>query len=264
MNTKKSTCDICGKEIEINKYVSIYRRHTCNDCNNKYKITCIVCGKEFIGSKNKKLCSDQCKKIYNILPTLIKYFNFNKSLCKTTKVFDEIDRIKNELVDLYWNNHLSSTEICKKYNYPNAGNLTGKIFKYLNIKSKTSHESNKENILYKRLNPGKSTKYKQQWYTTWNGKNVYLHSSFELDYAKELDSKQIDYFVEELRIKYWDSQKKEYRCAIPDFYIPNQNLIVEIKSKYTLNLQNMKDKFQAYKKLGYNVKLICDHKELKI
>ena len=25
-----------------------------------------------------------------------------------------------------------------------------------------------------------------------------------------------------LRIKYWDSQKQKYRCAIPDFYIPSE------------------------------------------
>ena len=65
-------------------------------------------------------------------------------------------------------------------------------------------------------------------------------------------------------IKYWDSQKQEYRCAIPDFYIPSINTIIEIKSNYTLDKQNMIDKFKAYKKLGYNCKLICEHKELEI
>ena len=106
--------------------------------------------------------------------------------------------------------------------------------------------------------------YKDCWHITWNNKEVYLRSSYELDYAKELDKQQIDYEVEFKYIKYWDSQKQEYRCAIPDFYIPKDNMIVEIKSSYTLNKQNMKDKMKAYKELGYNFKLICDHKELKI
>lgn len=39
--------------------------------------------------------------------------------------------------------------------------------------------------------------------------------------------------------------------------------MVEIKSNYTLNLQNMKDRFKQYKKKGYKVKLIVDHKEIK-
>lgn len=108
------------------------------------------------------------------------------------------------------------------------------------------------------------TQYKCGWHITWNNKEVYLRSSFELDYAKELNEKQIDYEVEFKHIKYWDSQKQEYRCAIPDFYIPSENLIIEIKSSYTLDEQNMKDKFKAYKDLGYNTKLICDHKEKKI
>ena len=85
-----------------------------------------------------------------------------------------------------------------------------------------------------------------------------MHSSYELDYAKQLDDKQIDYDVESLHIKYWDSQQQRYRCAIPDFYIPSKHLIVEIKSNWTLDKQNMQDKENAYRKLGYNFKLICD------
>lgn len=76
--------------------------------------------------------------------------------------------------------------------------------------------------------------------------------------------KKRDYEVESLVIPYFDSQKEKYRCAIPDFYIPNQNLIVEIKSNWTLNKQNMIDKFESYKQLGYNYKLICEHKEIKL
>ena len=70
--------------------------------------------------------------------------------------------------------------------------------------------------------------------------------------------------METLRIKYFDTQQNEYRCAIPDFYIPSKNEIVEIKSSYTLDIQNMKDKFKSYKELGYNCKCICDYKEIEI
>lgn len=42
--------------------------------------------------------------------------------------------------------------------------------------------------------------------------------------------------METLHIKYFDTQRNEYRCAIPDFYIPSKNEIVEIKSLYTLDL----------------------------
>ena len=50
----------------------------------------------------------------------------------------------------------------------------------------------------------------------------------------------------------------------PDFYIYDTNTIVEIKSSWTLDKQNMIDKFIAYKQLGYNCKCICDNIEVEI
>ena len=70
--------------------------------------------------------------------------------------------------------------------------------------------------------------------------------------------------VETLRIKYFDSQSYTIKCAIPDFYLIDSNTIVEIKSNYTLDIQNMKDKFKAYQELGYNVKLILEHEEVNL
>jgi len=58
-----------------------------------------------------------------------------------------------------------------------------------------------------------------------------------------------------LKIKYWDSQLNKERTAIPDFYLPDENLIIEIKSNYTYNKTNIKNKVKAYKKLGYSFKL---------
>ena len=58
--------------------------------------------------------------------------------------------------------------------------------------------------------------------------------------------------------------KQIERRAIPDFYIPSKNLIVEIKSSFTLDKQNMIDKKKAYIEQGYNFKLICDFKEMAV
>lgn len=73
-----------------------------------------------------------------------------------------------------------------------------------------------------------------------------------------------EFEVENLRIKYFDSQKQDFRCAIPDFYLPKTNEIVEIKLNWTLNKQNMKDKFNAYVEQGYKPKLILNKQEVKI
>lgn len=273
---KEAKCINCGKIIYIHKQAS-NKNCKCNDCTNYYKristlkkeqykryIICPICGQKHLIYEK---CSNNFCKIHNKqqFKSLIKYFGFDKSKLGTLEVENEFNRIRDLLYDLYWNKQLSSKEICNKFNYPNTGNLIGKIFKYLDIKSKNLKQAINENIDIRHYNPiDNFSKYQECYHITWNKKEVYLRSSYELDYAKNLDNQKVDYEVESLRIKYFDTQLNKFRQAIPDFYIPSINTIVEIKSTWTLDIQNMKDKMKAYKDLNYNFKLICDHKELQI
>lgn len=258
---KEAKCIDCGKIIYIGKRSSL-KTCRCEECNKIHNLKkCPICGQTYINE-----CLNEFCKNHNIqhFKSLIKYFGFDKSKLGTLEVENEFNRIRNILYDLYWNKNMSSTDLAKLFNYKSTPtNITQKFFKnYLNIPIKNVKYSVLENYLEGRETVNISiNQYKQQWHTTWNGKEVFLRSSYELDYANELDKQQIDYEVEFKHIKYWNSKEKEYRCAIPDFYIPSQNLIIEIKSSYTLDEQNMKDKMKAYKDLGYNFKLICDHKE---
>ena len=59
-------------------------------------------------------------------------------------------------------------------------------------------------------------------------------------------------------LKYFDTQEKKYRIAIPDFYLIEKNRIVEIKAKYWYDEQNMNDKQTQYKILGFDFELILD------
>ena len=227
---------------------------------------CPICGRK---RNDKGLCNnDFCKHHnYQHFKSLIKYFGFDKTKLKTIEVENEFNRVRNILYDLYWIKNMSSTELAEKFNYNSTPtNITQKFFKkYLNIPVKSCKYAVSENYIEGRENIGEiNNQYKQQWHTTWNNKKVFLRSSYELDYANELDKQHIDYEVEFKHIKYWDSKNKRYRCAIPDFYIPKENMIVEIKSNYTLDKQNMIDKKKAYLNLGYNFKLICEHNELEI
>ena len=106
--------------------------------------------------------------------------------------------------------------------------------------------------------------YKTEHHLTWEGNTVFLRSSYESDYANILDQKHIKYEVEKIRIKYLSTQTNNYQCAIPDFYLPETNELVEIKSCYTLDVQNMLDKFKAYKAYGYVPKLILEHQEVDL
>lgn len=229
----------------------------------KYK-NCPICGRK--RNINGECDNDFCKYHHSQqFRSLIKYFGFDNTKLGTIEVEQEFNRIRNILYDLYWNKNMSSSQIAKLYNYSSTPtNITQKIFKKcLNIPVKSCKYAVLENFLEnrKQLN---FEGYRQQWHITWNNKEVFLRSTYELEYAKQLDEQQIDYEVEFKRIKYFDTQRQKYRCAIPDFYIPSQNLIVEIKSNWTLDKQNMIDKFKAYKELGYNCKLICEHKEVDL
>ena len=295
---KEVKCNICGKNVYVNKFSS-KRSFYCEDCKQKiafekfYKYKqlhlstetlteplnlttrqikktkqqiCPICGriKNANGKCNNEFCNQHN---YQHFKSLIKYFGFDKSKFGTEEVEQEFNRVRNILYDLYWNQNLSSTELAQRFNYKSTPtNITQKFFKnYLHIPVKSVKYSVIENYIEGRESIGEiNNQYKQQWYTTWNNKEVFLRSSYELDYAKELDEQKIDYDVECLRIKYWNTIENEYKCAIPDFYISSLNMIVEIKSNWTLNVQEMKDKVKAYNDLGYNFKLILEHQEVDL
>lgn len=267
---KKTNCIVCGKEIYVNKRTSLFACK-CEDCKIKTsknqklikKITgsnCPICGKHLHYGES---CNNNFCKKHNILQfkTLIKYFEFDETKLGTSDVEKEFYRVREVLYNLYKKEGLSSQEIAEKYKYPSYWNLPGKVFKYLEIPNKTVTEASVENYLNGKLDVTTPKQYKQEWHTTWDGKEVYLRSSYEIDFANELDSKHIKYDVECFRIKYFNTTTNDYRCAIPDFYLIDSNTIVEIKSTYTLDLQEMKDKVKAYREQGYNFKLILEHEE---
>lgn len=266
--TKLSTCISCGKEIHI-KINSSHKNSKCDLCRRK-NCFCPICGrlKNSFGKCDNNFCLDHNPQHFR---NLIKYFRFDEAKYGTEEVEDEFNRVRQELYDLYWDRGLSSTEIALYYNYPGgSSNITQKFFKkYLNIPIKSQSYSIKENYVMGRTGIGeipetKNYPYKHGRHLTWNNKEVYFRSQYELDYAIKLDNEGIDYDMECLKIKYFDTATQSFRCAIPDFYIPSQNLIVEIKSSYTLDIQNMKDRFLEYRKQGYNCICICDHVEINI
>lgn len=261
---KEAKCIDCGKIIYIGKRAS-EKTCRCKECNyNKDLKKCKICGLTYNTNIDHN-CKNKFCKNHNIqqFKSLIKYFKFDKTKLGTLEVEEEFNRIKNNIIEDYINNRITDKELKEKYNYDLGLSNFHKILKILNINSLTSSEAIKLSYILNRKYPNNNIG-KNIWHITWNNKEVFLRSSYELDYAKELDKQKIDYEVEYFHIKYFDTQKQEYRCAIPDFYIPSTNTIIEIKSEYTLDKQNMKDKMKAYLDLGYNFKLICDHKEMSV
>jgi hypothetical protein len=79
-----------------------------------------------------------------------------------------------------------------------------------------------------------------------------------------LDNKKISYKVEEIRLEYFDTLLNKKRVAVPDFFLPDTNELVEIKSDFTLDIQEMLDKFKVYKDSGYIPRLILEHEEIDL
>lgn len=257
-------------ETLANKKTSNIKPSVC--CNNTHKNLpkkikptkpkyCKYCGAIKGQCKDNFVCSK-----YQLYKNLEK-FGFNSSVIGTEAIISEFYRVKT-VIEKFYNEHASNAnKLVEVFNYTSGSANFIKIIKSLNIETKTHSEANIASIIAGRtklLENNNSYPYKSEWHTTWEGNEVYLRSSYEKEYAEELDSKHIKYDVECLRIKYFSSEKNTYRCAIPDFYLLESNTIVEIKSSYTLNLQEMKDKFKAYKDLGYNVKLYLDKKEVDL
>jgi hypothetical protein len=257
------------KRKEINEKISkktkgiTYISLNVNNKNKRIKVNliekpkkiCKSCG-EIINSNNKKKYCDECN-------NFIKY----EKLFEKLKIYDNNIKLANHkaleiLKDEYFINKLSSCDLQKKYKI--QLNTLHFYFKKNGINLRNNHEANILCYENGKLSPRTLNCYKHGWHKTWDNKNVYLRSSYEFDYAKELDAYKIPYEVENKRIRYFDTIKQKERIAIVDFYLPNSNMLVEIKSSYTLNLQNMKDKFKQYKKEGYNTKLISNHLEIKI
>ena len=232
----------------------------------KYKLPyiepgqCPICGN--FGCKD-----DFCKKYpIRFLIFLSDYFGFNLKTLGSLSVKTELDRIKENLYNLYWIKGLSAQVIGVDKGLDKQ-RIT-RLFKKLGIplRSNKSLENTSSLVFEKSISSFSinSRFSKKVSHKSWDGTFVFFRSSYELYYAMKLDISKISYKVENLRINYYNSSLNMNKIAIPDFYLPDTNEVVEVKSDFTLDIQEMLDKFDAYKKLGYTPKLILEHEEIDL
>ena len=167
-------------------------------------------------------------------------------------------KIQNVLMTKYHIEQGSMLTIMKEFGIPSSRTMDT-LFREFEITSRTLPEAYMVAIDQNRFDPAKNLpSFVNIWHTTWDAKKVLLRSSLEKQFAQDLDTKQIRYEVESMRIKYFDQEQSLYRIAIPDFYLPDDNRIVEVKSTYWLDVKNMQAKARGYTDLGFNFSLYLD------
>lgn len=269
--TKIVKCNHCEKVMKVDKHKSskfVY----CRECalrrkhekrakrRRSFLLECSYCKKKHFQKESPSLfCYARYRRIGESL--LREKWN----ICQEK---EKIKKLKNKIEDLYFKQHYNLSNIVKEFHLSNRSFLF--LFDLLNIRRKTKSEEGVSSVLSGRKNPPVYKKgiktiinYKRGYHTSWEGSVFYYRSSYELDYAEELDKQKISYKVEPFRIAYYNSVKKRNTVALPDFYLPFSNTIVEVKSKYTYDKQEMKDRFKAYRKLGYKCILLLEHREYK-
>ena len=238
---KHGICPVCKRRHLINKQANPTMTY-CKKCyklRRKIKRPCNVCGQPIC------MKPEYCNR-WRLIPSLIKIGLKKKKLGKPS-VYREFDRIRYKINKEYHTKELSTIDLATKYNLTPV--VIRNIFKGLRISIRSRSDSISLAYKHNKLKPQtKSFKYKNGWHTTWYGKEVYYRSSLELNHCKILDKETTMYDMESLRLRYWDSQSKKTRTAIPDFYLSESNTIIEIKSFYTLNKDRKKMKDKTYKK----------------
>lgn len=259
-----TTCKQCGKGILGNKkfcnsscagkYNNSHRIRKPWTKEQKQAITkqrfCKYCGKEIT---KRHVCPD-CRP-FALKAPLLRKFAFSGNL---QEQYQEMVKL---LVFLYEVEQKSLPDIHKITGV--WGQTSYPILKKAGCHMRSLREGEHLAVLQGKTQIGNKTRprYKTGYHSTWEGKRIFYRSSYELRYAEQLDSQQVPYDVEALRIEYFDTKEGKRRVAVPDFFLPNTNELVEIKSSWTYDEQNMKDRFKAYKKAGYKPRLFVEERE---
>ena len=210
-------------------------------------------------------CNNEFCKKHNFLSLIgLVKLGLDPKKIGTLDIFEEFNRIRDNINDLYWKENKSMLDLGKMFEY-STGRFPSGVLDQLGIPRRSLSDSTKNAYMNGKLNPiNPVSLFKQGNHVTWENKQVFLRSSYELDYAIKLDQDKVSYEVEFLRISYFNSQKNEFRVAIPDFYLPESNTIVEVKSDFTLDINEMMDKFNKYISLGYRPILVLEKEEIDL
>ena len=230
------------KSIKIGDIVDIDMKYLAKGNNSRIKYICDICGVEKETSyksycdprrnKEKDVCKSSCanekRENTNIELYGVKNCFQNEEMKETAK---------ETMLERYGVDHNMKTEKCKSDR------------KETYIKNWGFDNPTKNRQIFKKaLNSGKRIKY-------FNNTEIYYQGTYELDFLEKFYDK-IE-IINGLSIQYkFNNEEKIYHS---DFFIPNRNLIVEIKSTYWYECQkDMNIAKMTHTKEKYNFILILD------
>lgn len=252
--TKLTTCPICKKEFSVDFRASTGCVH-CPDCRTKkikektkerakenkesfkYSKNCILGKFERSGFFVGKTCNLQ--KLG---------FDFNKDW------EEEFFRIRNLLYDLYYVEYKSTLDITRDFGI-SCATTTRNLMHLFGLRLRTSKESVLLASTQGKINrgdPGKGNYLYKAGTLSQKENSYYYRSSYELEFSNFLNSENIDFTLNEFKIKYKSSVDGLFHTGYPDFFLPQFNLVVEMKSNRNYDEQNLKDRFEVIKNMGYD------------
>jgi hypothetical protein len=237
--------------------------------------------------KNKLTCLKRYGVEYSLQSEKIKEKSRKTKLRKYNNLnYNNSDKTKETCLKKYGESNISKTKIFKEKNKQTCLKKYGvenpyqseiikekckktKLKKY-NDENYNNPEKNKKTCLekYGVENPSQNIKIYNKGLKTrflihkFRNTNLWYQSSYELDFLE----KYYDKYPEIIRgpsIKYFFEGKN--KVYYPDFYIPSLNLIIEIKSSWTIKLdKEIIEKEKATISNGFNYIMILDKDYKKI
>lgn len=156
-------------------------------------------------------------------------------------------RMSKQLSDMW-----KSSEFRKSYASAYANNESWKQKRHDNMIRRWQEAEYRESQIERLTNAPANPSRKS--YKLFNGESVVLRSGWEFALYQKLLENKITFQYESLRIPY--EIQNEKHTYIPDFYLPEQNLIIEVKPKHQWEDEIVQAKLQASKSQGYQIKLL--------
>lgn len=234
-------CYSCGRVHQIWPYQLKANKHYCNNnCKNKTKqYACATCGNEFYSSFERSFCSRSCSAKTN-----------NKKRIRTKWT----EQQKNNLSSIKKNSlfNKSRKRDFSILHYKSCSMCNSTFFVKQKSSPKKTCSTKCRSLACNGIRTYQNGSRKPSWYfCKEQNKNVLLESSWEVEVANYLDSKNIKWIRPD-PIPYILDKVRHY---YPDFYLVDYEVFLDPKNPYCMNKDEAKLKEVSKKiKLKYGDK----------